>query len=274
MMFKLMIAYSVRSFVLSIWDARNDDPYGDHSDALSDPYGDHSEALSDPYGDHSDPYGDHSDALSDPYGDHSDALSDLRTVIIVRHSLIRTVIIVMHSLICTVIIVMHALSDPYGDHSDALSDCSSSCPLTGGPTSSACVRGCVVNAWRKRYGSIMSIIIIIIISTNYLFHFLLLKVNTISACSKHYDGVLRRIGTGSRPSDIEDGDSPYISRIHVIDGVFSHGVSCSFEGTYTNEDFDEISISSGSCTINGMSMQLTRLVISVHSSPASTDRLK
>ncbi len=183
---------------------------------------------------HSDPYDDHSDALSDPYGDHSDAISD-----------------------------------PYGDHSEALSDCSSSCPLTGGPTSSACVRGCVVNAWRKRYGSIMSIIIIIIIiSTNYLFLFLFLKVNTISACSKHYDGVLRRIGTGSRPSDIEDGDSPYVSRIHVIDGVFSHGVSCSFEGTYTNEDFDEISISSGSCTINGMSMQLTRLVVSVHSSPA------
>ncbi len=33
----------------------------------------------------------------------------------------------------------------YGDHSDAISDCSSSCPLTGGPTSSACVHGCVVN---------------------------------------------------------------------------------------------------------------------------------
>ncbi len=33
----------------------------------------------------------------------------------------------------------------YGDHSDAISDCSSSCPLTGGPTSSACVRVCVVN---------------------------------------------------------------------------------------------------------------------------------
>ncbi len=33
----------------------------------------------------------------------------------------------------------------YGDHSDAISDCSSSCPLTRGPTSSACIRGCVVN---------------------------------------------------------------------------------------------------------------------------------
>ncbi len=32
----------------------------------------------------------------------------------------------------------------YGDRSDVISDCSSSCPLTGGPTSSACVRGCVV----------------------------------------------------------------------------------------------------------------------------------
>ncbi len=45
MMFKLMIAYSVRSFVLSIWDARNDDLYGDHREALSDPYGEHSDAL-------------------------------------------------------------------------------------------------------------------------------------------------------------------------------------------------------------------------------------
>ncbi len=32
-----------------------------------------------------------------------------------------------------------------GDRSDAISDCSSSCPLTGGPTSSACVCECVVN---------------------------------------------------------------------------------------------------------------------------------
>ncbi len=40
---------------------------------------------------------------------------------------------------------MHLKDNLYGDHSDTISNCSSSCPLIGVPTSSACIRGCVVN---------------------------------------------------------------------------------------------------------------------------------
>ncbi len=48
----------------------------------------------------------------------------------------------------------------YCDHSDAISDCSRSCPLTGGGSYKLRLHSWVRGQWRKRYGSIMSIIII------------------------------------------------------------------------------------------------------------------
>ena len=59
----------------------------------------------------------------------------------------------------------------YGDQDGTTPGCSGSCPLTGDLTSSACVCGCVHGQWRKRYGSNMSILLLVIAVHSYIASF-------------------------------------------------------------------------------------------------------